>query len=124
MKKNEPLIDRHTKRWIDSMDENLVKPGQTFDFAFWPVFWAYDVISDLAFGGEFGMIKAGGDTENLIGGYHDGLHLFGAMGRLYPLTNFVKRFPWIANKFLIARPENDDGIGRIMQVSNAGLFQP
>lgn len=117
MKKNEPLIDRHTEKWINRMDELLVKPGKSFDFALWPVFWAYDVISDLGFGGPFGFIDQGSDVDNLIGGYHDGLHLFGAMGRMYPVTNFVKKFPWISNKYMIARPENDDGIGQIMRVS-------
>jgi len=117
MKKNESIIDNHTEKWIKRMDEMLVQPGKSFDFALWPVFWAYDVISDLGFGGAFGFIDQGKDIDNLIGDYHDGLHLFGAMGRMYPVTNFVKKFPWVANKYMIARPENDDGIGRIMRVS-------
>lgn len=121
MKKNEHIIDKHTENWIKQMDEKLVKPGKSFDFALWPVFWAYDIVSDLGFGGAFGFIDQGKDIDNLITGYHEGLHLFGAMGRMYPITNFVKMFPWIANKYMIAKPENDDGIGQIMRV-NPPLF--
>lgn len=113
IKKMEPLVDAQIHAWIDNLEERFASTGETFDFAPWAVFMAYDIISEVGFGAPFGFIKEGKDVEGLIKGFHDGLTPFGIMARLYPLTNWVKGT--FLGKYMVASPEQDSGIGTLMR---------
>lgn len=82
---------------------------------------AYDIISDIGFGGPFGFIKSGSDVGGLIQGFHDGLTPFGLMARLWPFTNFIKKTP--LGKYLVAKPEDNSGIGMLMRFRDKLIAQ-
>lgn len=114
VKKMEPLIDARMHEWINKIDELFAQTGAKFDFSPWAVFMAYDIISEVGFGAPFGFIEQGKDVGDLIQGFHDGLVPFGIMARLYPFTNWVKS-TWVGDKYLVASPEQESGIGTLMR---------
>jgi cytochrome P450 len=87
IRKLEPLIDEQIKHWMAKLHDNFAVPGESFEFARWAVYLAYDVISSVAFGAPFGFVEQGKDVGGLIQGSHDGLLLFGIMSRLFPSQN-------------------------------------
>lgn len=82
---------------------------------------AYDIISEVGFGAPFGFVETGSDVGGLIQGFHDGLPAFGLMARLHPFTTWIKSTP--ANKYLLATPEHENGIGTLMQFRDKLLEQ-
>ncbi|TQN67585.1 Cytochrome P450 monooxygenase gsfF [Colletotrichum shisoi] len=122
IKKMEPLFDVNIERWVAQLDERFARPNARFDFAPWAVYMAYDIISEVGFGQPFGFIEQGKDVEGLIQGFHDGLVPFGIMARLYPFTNWVKS-TWFGEKYLIASPEQDSGIGTLMRFRDKLIAQ-
>ncbi|KAF4997880.1 hypothetical protein FDECE_11962 [Fusarium decemcellulare] len=113
IKKMEPLIDLNIQAWINKLQEKFAFNQEPFDFAPWAVYMAYDVISEVGFGAPFGFIKEGKDVGNLIKGFHEGVTLYGLMARLYPFTNWIKST--FIGKYIVASPEQDSGIGRLMR---------
>ncbi|KAF1970001.1 cytochrome P450 [Bimuria novae-zelandiae CBS 107.79] len=61
------------------------------------------------------------DVGGLIQGFHDGLLPFGLMARLWPFTNCIKKTP--LGKFLVAKPEDNSGIGTLMRFRDKLLGQ-
>ncbi|MCJ1405623.1 hypothetical protein MMC11_008851 [Xylographa trunciseda] len=114
IKKMEPLVDARICEWIDRIDELFAKTGNKFDFCPWAVFMAYDIISEVGFGAPFGFVKSATDVGGLIQGFHDGLPAFGFLSRMHPFTGWVKT-TWIGEKFLVAKPEDESGIGTLMR---------
>ncbi|KAF2842058.1 flavonoid 3',5'-hydroxylase [Patellaria atrata CBS 101060] len=121
IKKMEPLIDARMRDWIAKIEELFAKTGNRFDFAPWAVYMAYDIISEVGFGAPFGFIETGSDVGGLIQGFHDGLTPFGLMGRLYPFTMWVKKT--FLGKYLVAKPEDDSGIGTLMRFRDKLILQ-
>jgi cytochrome P450 len=122
IRKMEPLIDANISRWIDKIDERFASTGEKFDLAPWAVYMAYDIISEVGFGQPFGFIEQGQDIGGLIKGFHDGLVPFGIMARLFPFTNWVKS-TWFGEKYLVASPEQDSGIGNLMRFRDKLIAQ-
>ncbi|KAI5201748.1 hypothetical protein AUEXF2481DRAFT_694334 [Aureobasidium subglaciale EXF-2481] len=114
IKNMEPLIDLRINDWITKLSTSFAKTGEKVDFAPWAVYMAYDVISEVGFGAPFGFIESGSDVAGLIQGFHEGLVPFGLMARLYPFTNWVKSTSF-GDKHLVARPEQQSGIGTLMR---------
>ncbi|THV84362.1 flavonoid 3',5'-hydroxylase [Aureobasidium pullulans] len=112
--KMEPLVDLRINDWINKLSTSFAETGKKFDFAPWAVYMAYDVISEVGFGAPFGFIESGSDVAGLIQGFHEGLVPFGLMARLYPFTNWVKSTSF-GDKHLVARPEQESGIGTLMR---------
>ncbi|THW27004.1 flavonoid 3',5'-hydroxylase [Aureobasidium pullulans] len=110
----EPLVDLRINDWINKLSTSFAETGKKFDFAPWAVYMAYDVISEVGFGAPFGFIESGSDVAGLIQGFHEGLVPFGLMARLYPFTNWVKSTSF-GDKHLVARPEQESGIGTLMR---------
>ena len=75
---------------------------------------AFDIISEIGFGEPIGFVQTGSDVGGLIKNLHDALPAFGILSRLHPFTSWVKQ-TWIGNKYLVARPENNSGIGMVMR---------
>jgi cytochrome P450 len=113
VKKMEPLIDHRINEWLAKLTLRFGDTGKEFDFAPWAVYMAYDIISEVGFGAPFGFVESESDVGGLIRGFHDGLLPFGLMARLWPFTNFIKKTP--LGKYLIAKPEDDSGIGMLMR---------
>lgn len=113
IKKMEPLVDVLIQDWAEALEKRFASTGEIFDFAPWAVFMAYDIISDIGFGAPLGFVKKGEDIGGLIQGFHDGLPAFGLMCRLYPFTEWAKTT--FLGKYLVAKPEDDSGIGVLMR---------
>lgn len=79
------------------------------------------MISEIGFGAPFGFVASGSDVSGLIQGFHDGLLPFGLMARLWPFTNFIKRT--FLGKYLVAKPEDDSGIGTLMRFRDNLIVQ-
>lgn len=111
--KTEPLIDIQISAWIKKLDTRFAQTGKPFNFAPWAVYVAYDVISAVGFGKPLGFIEKEEDVGGLIAAFHDGLPVFGLMARLYPFTEWAKS-TWMG-KYLVANPEDDNGMGVLMR---------
>ena len=125
LKKMEPLVDTRMRHWLSVMGERFEgkegQKGEKFDFAPWAVFMAYDIISEIGFGAPIGFVDSGTDVGGLIQGFHDGLPAFGLLARLWPFTYAVKR-TFLGN-FLVAKPEDQTGIGMLMRFRDKLLAQ-
>ncbi|KAF3398584.1 Cytochrome P450 momooxygenase gsfF [Penicillium rolfsii] len=113
IKKMEPLIDARIREWSNKLDETFVKTGEPFDFAWWAVYMAYDIISEIGFGAPFGFVEKGEDIGGLIQGFHDGLPAFGLLARIHPFTSWMKTT--FMKKYLVSTPQDDSGIGVLMR---------
>ncbi|KAL0935890.1 flavonoid 3',5'-hydroxylase [Colletotrichum truncatum] len=121
IRKMEPLLDHHIKKWIAKLDNNFANTGKSLDFAPWAVYLAYDIVSDVGFGQAFGFIDEEKDVAGLIQGFHDGLLPFGIMARCWPFTTWIKS-TFLA-KYLVASPEQDSGIGTLMRFRDRLIAQ-
>ncbi|KAJ5753120.1 hypothetical protein N7520_010037 [Penicillium odoratum] len=121
IKRMEPLIDARIKEWSAKLDDSFVKTGESFDFAWWAVYMAYDIISEIGFGAPFGFIEKGEDIGGLIQGFHDGLPAFGLLARLHPFTSWLKTT--FLKKYLVATPADDSGIGVLMRFRDKLIAQ-
>jgi cytochrome P450 len=114
VKKMEPLLDTRITQWITKLDHKFAATGDVFDFSPWAIFLAYDIISEIGFGAPVGFVEAETDVSGLIKGFHDGTMPFGVLGRLWPLTNLLKK-TFIGEKYLVAKPEDNSGFGLVMR---------
>ncbi|PLN76164.1 cytochrome protein [Aspergillus taichungensis] len=121
VKRMEPMIDARIMSWLDKLNEDFARTGDAFDFAWWAVYMAYDVISEAGFGAPFGFIEQGKDVGGLIQGFHDGLPAFGVLARLHPFTSWIKT-TWM-KKYFVAKPEDDSGIGVLMRFRDSLIQQ-
>ncbi|KAL4876444.1 cytochrome P450 [Aspergillus karnatakaensis] len=113
VKRMEPLIDLRISDWLNRLDEKFARTGAVFDFSWWAVYMAYDIISEVGFGAPSGFVEKGQDVGGLIQGFHDGLPAFGLLARLHPFTSWIKTT--FLKKYLVAKPEDDSGIGILMR---------
>ena len=118
----EPLIDCRMQEWVDVMSDQFEKTGKSFDLCDWAVYMAYDIVSEIGFGAPFGFVTAGYDVGGLIQGFHDGMTVFGLLGRFHPFTSWVKK-TWAGEKYLVAKPEDNSGIGVLMRYRDKLLEQ-
>ncbi|KAJ0417513.1 cytochrome P450 [Aspergillus carlsbadensis] len=121
VKRMEPLIDLRIREWANKLDERFVRTGEAFDFSWWAVYMAYDIISEVGFGAPFGFVEKGEDVGGLIQGFHDGLSAFGLLARLHPFTSWVKTT--FLKKYLVAKPQDDSGIGVLMRFRDSLIEQ-
>ncbi|KAF2727605.1 cytochrome P450 [Polyplosphaeria fusca] len=122
IKKMEPLVDHRIAVWLDKIGHLFAQTGKQFDFAPWAVFMAYDIISEIGFGAPFGFVESESDVGGLIQGFHDGLLPFGLMARLWPFTDWIKS-TWVGEKYLVAKPEDNSGIGMLMRFRDKLIIQ-
>ncbi|KAI9371382.1 cytochrome P450 [Aspergillus egyptiacus] len=121
VKRMEPLIDLRIRDWLNKLNEKFVRTGEVFDFSWWAVYMAYDIISEVGFGAPFGFVEKGEDVGGLIQGFHDGLPAFGLLARLHPFTSWMKTT--FLKKYLVAKPEDDSGIGVLMRFRDSLINQ-
>ncbi|KAJ5741058.1 hypothetical protein N7493_000930 [Penicillium malachiteum] len=62
-KKLEPLMDHRMREWFKRLDEKFAETGDAFDFSWWSLYLAYDVISEAVYGAPFGFIEQGKDIK-------------------------------------------------------------
>ncbi|KAL7776861.1 hypothetical protein CFE70_007281 [Pyrenophora teres f. teres 0-1] len=94
VKKMEGLVDLRIEQWVDRLD-GMFRDGKKFNFAPWAVYVAYDIISEIGFGAPIGFIERGSDIDGLIQG----------------------------EKYLVAKPEDDSGIGMLMRFRDKLIAQ-
>ncbi|OJJ49987.1 hypothetical protein ASPZODRAFT_58830 [Penicilliopsis zonata CBS 506.65] len=121
VKRMEPLMDGIIQGWLQKLDEKFAQTNQCFDFTWWAVYMAYDVISEVGFGGSFGFVEQGKDVGGLIQGFHDGLPAFGLLARLHPFTTWIKTT--FLKKYLVASAADDSGIGVVMRFRDKLIAQ-
>ena len=76
---------------------------------------AYDIVSEMSFGEPMGFTKSGTDLFGLIQGFHAQQPIAGLMVRLHPFFNWL-RTTGLAEKFLLPKPTDKTGYGRLMAV--------
>ncbi|KAJ5714376.1 cytochrome P450 [Penicillium malachiteum] len=113
MKKLELLMDHRIGDWLSQLDNKFAETGDAFDFSWWSVYLAYDVISEVGYGVPFGFIEQGKDVANLIRSLHQGFTMFGLLGRLHHLTNWIKTT--FLKKYLVAKSTDDSGMGVLLR---------
>ena len=114
VKPMEPMVDNLILFWVDKLEREFALTGKKVDFAPWATYFAYDVVSKLAFGTELGFMEQGYDIDNLIRSFHEGMVPFGIMSRLHPVMRALKD-TWFSDKFLIPKSGDASGIGNIMK---------
>ncbi|KAJ6031441.1 hypothetical protein N7540_002173 [Penicillium herquei] len=65
-------MDHRIGDWLSKLDKRFAETGDAFDFSWWSVYLAYDVISEVGYGAPFGFIEQGKDVANLIRSLHQG----------------------------------------------------
>ncbi|KAI9159142.1 Cytochrome P450 monooxygenase gsfF [Paramyrothecium foliicola] len=113
VKKMELLVDEQIEHWIAKLELRFADSGDKFNFASWAVYMAFDVISSLGFGAPIGFIEQEKDVDGLIEAFHYGARAIGVMGRIYPVTAWLKRF--IPDKVYIPNSGQNWGIGLLMR---------
>ena len=83
---------------------------------------ACDIISEIAFGKPFGFVETNSDVGGLVKSFHDGIPLFNFLARIYPFTRWIKE-TWIGEKYLVAKPEDNYGIGILMKFRDQLITQ-
>lgn len=74
----------------------------------------------MAFGKEIGFIEKGKDVGNLIQAFHDMAPMAGLVAALPNLVNPILEAP-IIGSYLMPKPGDGSGTGRITQVGAMGL---
>lgn len=106
--KNESRIDKHVNTFTSEMRKRL---GQTFDFAPWAQFAAFDIVMDMVFSNPIDFMKAGSDIDGIIKSLHT--LLFGAnVIAFFPSLMKVMLVPWI-HKLIAPTPGDKSGPGQI-----------
>ena len=75
---------------------------------------AFDFISEVGFGAPFGFVETGSDIGNIIENWHKGLSAYGFLARMHSFTSWLKD-TWVGKKYLVAKPEDQSGIGTLMR---------
>lgn len=78
------------------IEELAKRQGETIDLSHWMNLYGFDFMGHLAFGREFGMLKAGKDTSGLIHVVEEGVYASG----------FISQFPWILPIFALVPAAN------------------
>ncbi|RPA85865.1 cytochrome P450 [Ascobolus immersus RN42] len=85
IRRMEHIIDGHVISLLRHLNNRFAKPGKLCDFAKWIQYFAYDVVTDVAFGRAIGFMEAGKD----LGGFVD------YMRSSLPATAVLTRVRWL-----------------------------
>lgn len=83
----EQYVDRLISLFCDQMD---CRQGQVVDMTAWTQYFAFDVVGELAFGKDFGLLDAGTDFNKLCHGAY-----------LYMTTTSMVGWEWMQSLNLI-----------------------
>lgn len=112
VRKMEDHVNEHVLRLVKQLDSFS---GEIFDYAPWAQYFAYDVVSDVAFGKAFGFLPTGTDVYNLISSFIAILPYVGIIAKLPTVQSFMQ---WkIIKPLLVPKPEQKFGTGVIMGVT-------
>lgn len=112
LQRMEPLMNKHIGNWIQKLDVNFRQQNQPLDLTAWLTFLSCDTFMDIGFRNPLGFIDSASDIGGLIRGLRLGLVVFGTMGCVYKLVEFLAR-SWLRN-FVVMRPESNLGFGVLM----------
>lgn len=112
----EGAIDVRVREWISTIDRKFAQTKTAMDFGPWSQYYAYDVVSELAFGKPFGFVKNGSDVAGLIKSLHVAMPFAGILQRI-PEISDILGLP-ILNKLLQPKPTDKIGVGAIMGFRN------
>lgn len=110
-----PIITTRTEEWISAIHSRLVDNTAEINLSDWSAFFAYDVISQLCFGEEFGFVREGKDRWGLVEGFGRGLWWQQMYARLPGYYAFVQALPGWAKR-LIDGFDDPKGIPRVAAV--------
>lgn len=110
-----PIITNRADEWISCISQQLGdKESTNLDISQWSSFFAYDVISQLCFGEEFGFAREGKDRWGLVEGFRRGLYSQGIYARVPWWHETVKKLPLWAKKWVDAGANNSSGLGLVI----------
>ncbi|RPA85284.1 putative cytochrome P450 monooxygenase [Ascobolus immersus RN42] len=112
----EGAVDTRVREWITRIDQDFAQKKMAMDFGPWSQYYAYDVVSELAFGKPFGFVKAASDVAGLIHSLHITMPGAGILQRIPSLAD-VLSLP-ILEKKMMPNPTDKTGIGAIMGFRN------
>ncbi|KAI5843515.1 cytochrome P450 [Morchella snyderi] len=115
-KQVESMVDVRIMEFKSRVGEKFVGVGRKLDFARWTQYFAYDVISEIAFGKPLGFMASNSDVHNLIASAHKGLWMLNTLAR----SDWFKkaaRYPFVIN-YLIPAMDKETGIGRLIEERN------
>jgi hypothetical protein len=117
--KSEAAIDAQIVNLISALDRRFVTTGKPFDLSEWTQYFAFDVVSKIAFGEAQGFVSAGKDKDGLIEAIQVTVKSgFKVVALAHTIYAIYKSLPEkIANWLFIPNMSTDAGIGKMMRVS-------
>lgn len=114
VRRMEHHVDSHVLRLIKTFDTLYCTPDKVFDYAPWAQYFAYDVVSDVAFGKALGFVESNSDVFGLLKMFQQGI----------PITAVFTKLPTLAWFFRVTglkgllkpKPSQKYGIGGLMHV--------
>lgn len=111
----EPYIDEQIVSLVKHLYNRFAKTGAPCDFSEWTQFFAYDVITNIAFGGSVGFMESGTDVKSLITSYHVALPVQAVLIRIRWLAKLIAKMPGL--KMMMPKPTDKIGTGAMWGVS-------
>ncbi|KAH9983064.1 high nitrogen upregulated cytochrome P450 monooxygenase 2 [Russula compacta] len=96
LKEYEIIVAKRTRQLVSCL-ENLVqgsdrKQGAILDMASWLSYFTTDFMGDMAFGGGFELMKAGGDKDGLWAIFESGLHISAIAAHITYIVPIISAF--------------------------------
>ncbi|RPA86872.1 cytochrome P450 [Ascobolus immersus RN42] len=121
VRRMEHHVDGHVIRLIKTFDDLYAKTGKVFDYAPWAQYFAYDVVSDVAFGKPLGFVETNSDVFGLLKMFQQGI----------PITAVFTKLPTLAWFFRVTglkgllkpKPNQNFGIGGLMHFKDKLLAE-
>lgn len=121
VRRMEHHVDNHVIRLVKTFDSLYAQTGKVFDYAPWAQYFAYDVVSDVAFGKALGFVESNSDVFGLLHMFQQGI----------PITAVFTKLPTLAWLFRVTglkgllkpKPSQNFGIGGLMNVRSCVSVQ-
>lgn len=84
-------------------------------------YFAYDLVSELAFGRPLDFVKSARDPHNLINSLNAAAKRFHVMAYLHPIAQFLKRTG--IGAMLVPTPGDGSAVGHIMKVRDGLILE-
>ncbi|RPA73663.1 cytochrome P450 [Ascobolus immersus RN42] len=120
IRRMETSVDAIVVSLLHQLNTRFAAQKKACDFALWAQYFAYDVVTDVAFGRAVGFVEAGKDVAGLVGNFHRNL----------PVGNILVRVRWLAQLLAMvpglrwAMPKSGDEVGvGVMMTYRDGLIR-
>ncbi|KAJ5263386.1 cytochrome P450 [Penicillium angulare] len=91
----EPAMDVTINLFIEKMEERFMKPGKACDIADYISYLAWDLMSQVTFSKDLGMLETGCDTHKLMETSNKTLDYFASISQIPKLDRLFDKNPFI-----------------------------